>query len=71
MEYVIKLEDKKLYDALISFLKSVGIEPVGHESNFAPKQSISAKFRGIISKNEAADLDLYLTKARSEWERSS
>ncbi|MCF8258545.1 MAG: hypothetical protein K9J06_13395 [Flavobacteriales bacterium] len=71
MEYVIKLDDKKLYDALIGFLQSLGANVKGTVVREKPKKAGAARFKGILTESEAARFDEHLSKARNEWQRDT
>jgi hypothetical protein len=69
MEYVIRLEDKRLYDALIGFLRTLGANAKGNVTEGSAKKSGAARFRGLLTESEAQRFDAHLERARGEWER--
>jgi hypothetical protein len=69
MEYVIRLDDKRLYDALIGFLRTLGANAKGDVVGITGKVTGAARFRGLLTESEAQRFDAHLERARGEWER--
>ena len=56
------------FDALLDALMR-GIQPAQNPLNSQTVRTGAARFKGILSKDEANQYHVYLNKTRSEWDR--
>jgi len=69
MEYVIKLQDKRVYEAVIVFLRSLGFNASEAHTEVPKATKGAARFKGILTEDEAKRFDTHLETARQQWER--
>jgi hypothetical protein len=57
MEYVIKLRDKRVYDAVVLFLRSLGLHTSEGYVQDAKTSKGASESKGLLTEEDAKDLD--------------
>jgi hypothetical protein len=69
MEYVIKVQDKRVYEAVLVFLRTLGFNASEAQPEMKNVAKGAARFKGILTEDEAKRFDTHLAIARQQWER--
>jgi hypothetical protein len=69
MEYVIKVQDKRVYEAVLVFLRTLGVNASEAQPEVKKAAKGAARFKGILTEDEAKRFDTHLETARQQWER--
>lgn len=64
MEYVIKLQDKRVYEAVLIFLRSLGLNASEAQTEVPKAAKGAARFKGILTEEDAKRFDTHLATAR-------
>ena len=64
MEYVIKLQDRRVYEAVIVFLRSLGFNASEAHTEVPKAAKGAARFKGILTEDEAKRFDTHLATSR-------